>query len=191
MLNVILFGPPNCGKGTQADLIKEKYHLIHLSTGDLLRAQIAAGTELGLAAKVIMDRGDLVSDQIVLGMISNHIDANKDAAGFLFDGFPRTVAQKDGLAEVLRTKNSAVHAVVSLLVDEDELRTRMLDRAKKSGRADDTVEVFEKRMRNYKEQTLPLSDIYKSEGLLRELDGMGTIGAVFDRIQNTLSEVVA
>ncbi len=189
MLNVILFGPPNCGKGTQAELIKGKYHLVHLSTGDLLRAQIAQGTALGLAAKAIMDRGDLVSDEIILGMIGDHVEANKAAAGFLFDGFPRTVAQKEGLSEVLRSKGTAVHAVVSLLVNEDELRNRMLERAKKLGRADDTLEVFEKRMRNYKEQTMPLSDLYKAEGLLAELNGVGTIEEVFARIEQALAPV--
>jgi adenylate kinase len=189
MLNVILFGPPNCGKGTQAELIKAKYSLVHLSTGDLLRAQIAQGTALGLAAKAIMDRGDLVSDEIILGMIGDHVEANRGAQGFLFDGFPRTVAQKVGLAEVLASKGTAVHSVVSLLVNEDELRTRMLDRAKKLGRADDTVEVFEKRMRNYKEQTMPLSDLYKAEGLLAELNGVGTIEEVFARIEQALAAV--
>jgi adenylate kinase len=189
MLNVILFGPPNCGKGTQAELIKGKYRLVHLSTGDILRAQIAQGTALGLAAKTIMDRGDLVSDEIILGMIGDHVEANREAAGFLFDGFPRTVAQKEGLAKVLHSKGTAVHAVVSMLVNEDELRTRMLDRAKKHGRADDTLDVFEKRMRNYKEQTLPLSDLYKAEGLLAELNGVGTIEEVFARIEQALTPV--
>jgi adenylate kinase len=186
MLNIIIFGPPNCGKGTQAALIKEKYNLVHLSTGDLLRAERQAGTELGKAAQAIMDRGDLVSDDIILGMIGNKLDANKDGAGFLFDGFPRTVPQKEGLAALLASKGTSVAAVISLLVGEEELRTRVQKRAIEQGRADDTIEVFERRMDNYKTQTQPLANLYGAEGLLREIDGMGTIKEVFSRVETIM-----
>jgi len=187
MLNIIIFGPPNCGKGTQAALIKEKYNLIHLSTGDLLRAERKAGTELGKAAQAIMDRGDLVSDEIILGMIDNKLEANKDAAGFLFDGFPRTVPQKDGLAALLANKNTNVASVVSLLVPEDELRVRVQKRAIEQGRADDTTEVFERRMENYNTQTKPLASLYGAENLLAEVDGFGSIEEVFERVSGVLN----
>lgn len=186
MLNIIIFGPPNCGKGTQAALIKEKYNLLHLSTGDLLRAERAANTELGQAAQAIMDRGDLVSDDIILGMIGNKLDANPEAAGFLFDGFPRTVPQKEGLAQLLESKGSRVASVVSLLVGEDELRTRVKKRALEQGRADDKIEVFERRMENYNTQTKPLADLYQAEGLLAEVDGVGTIEEVFGRVAGVM-----
>ena len=189
MLNIIIFGPPNCGKGTQAALIKEKYNLIHLSTGDLLRAERKAGTELGKAAQEIMDRGDLVSDEIILGMIGNKLDANKDAAGFLFDGFPRTVPQKEGLANLLDSKGSNVASVVSLLVGEGELRTRVQKRALEQGRADDKIEVFERRMENYKTQTQPLADLYRAEGLLAEVNGVGTIEEVFGRVEGIIDNL--
>lgn len=182
MLNIIIFGPPNCGKGTQAALIKEKYDLIHLSTGDLLRAERKAGTELGKAAQAIMDRGDLVSDDIILGMIDNKLAANPDAAGFLFDGFPRTVPQKEGLTNLLANRGTNIASVISLLVSEEELRTRVQKRALEQGRADDKIEVFERRIENYNTQTQPLAGLYQADGLLAEVDGIGTIEEVFERI---------
>ncbi|MFY8186209.1 MAG: adenylate kinase, partial [Bacteroidia bacterium] len=128
MLNIVLFGPPGAGKGTQAKKLIDSYHLIHLSTGDLLRAEIANGTSLGLQAKSIMDRGDLVSDEIVIGMIENKLNHNPDAKGFIFDGFPRTTAQAQALDDLLEGKNSSINMMIALEVDNVELTRRLLVR---------------------------------------------------------------
>jgi adenylate kinase len=192
MLNVILFGPPNCGKGTQADLIKTVFKLRHLSTGDMLRAEVKAGTELGLAAQAIMDRGQLVSDEIILGMIGNAIQVKSEdkIKGFLFDGFPRTLPQKQGLEALLKSRGYQVDSVVSMLVPEEELRRRMRIRQAEQGRKDDTDEVFERRMVAYNNETLPLAEIYRAEGVLREVDGLATVGKVFCRINDVVEQVV-
>ena len=189
MLNLILFGPPNSGKGTQAQLLKEKYRLIHLSTGDLLRAERKAGTELGTRVQAIMDRGDLVSDEIILEMIDQQLVHHPDA-GFLYDGFPRTKTQKAGLGLLLKRKSAQVDLVISLRVPEAELRKRVLQRAKEQGRADDKIEIFEKRMENYKTQTLPLAALYAADGVLKEVDGVGMVEEVFARIKSLLQVVI-
>src|ERR1700733_13065570 len=137
MLNLVLFGPPGAGKGTQSQKLIEKYGSIHLSTGDLLRSEIAQGTELGLEAKKLMDHGILVPDEVVIGMISHKLDANKEAKGFIFDGFPRTVAQAEALDNLLKTKNAPISGMIALEVDDDELEHRLLLRGKESGGRDD------------------------------------------------------
>src|SRR5690242_2759715 len=137
MLNLVLFGPPGAGKGTQSQKLIEKYQLVHLSTGDILRNEIANGTGLGLEAKKLMDQGVLVPDEVVIGMISNKLDANKDAKGFIFDGFPRTVAQAEALDELLESKSTSITGMIALDVDDEELQTRLLLRGKDSGRPDD------------------------------------------------------
>ena len=189
MMNIILFGPPNCGKGTQAEMVIKEFGLIHLSTGELFRAEAAAGTERGNYVKDIMNRGDLVPDEITMQLIREQFEKHKGVAGFLFDGFPRTLPQKEGLSNLLRDMGTAVHVVISLLVNEDELRTRVTERAKKSGRADDDISVFERRMKNYREQTMPLAGEYRKEGLLREVVGVGLIPVVFARVSGEIHAV--
>ena len=162
MLNLVLFGPPGAGKGTQSQKLIEKHGLIHLSTGDLLRSEIAAGTKLGLEAKTLMDAGTLVPDSVVIGMISAKLDANKDAKGFIFDGFPRTVAQAEALDELLQSKKASISGMVALEVNDPELEKRLLLRGLESGRPDDAnPEVIRKRIKEYNEKTAPVAEYYK------------------------------
>lgn len=183
MLNLVLFGPPGAGKGTQSQNLIEKYGLIHLSTGDLLRNEIAEGTKLGLEAKKLMDQGILVPDAVVIGMISNKLDANKTAKGFIFDGFPRTVAQAEALDELLKTKNAAISVMIALEVDDDELEHRLLLRGEKSGRPDDAnPEVIRKRIKEYNDKTAPVAGFYKSQHKFKSINGIGSIGEIFDSI---------
>ena len=152
MLNIVLFGPPGSGKGTQSQLLINQYHLIHLSTGDILRGEIAQGTELGQKAKSIMDRGDLVPDEVVIGMIRSILEKNPNATGFIFDGFPRTTTQAESLDQMLDELNTSISTMLSLEVDDDELIKRLLDRGKSSGRADDTnVSIITNRIQEYKQ----------------------------------------
>jgi adenylate kinase len=137
MLNLVLFGPPGAGKGTQSEKLINKYKLIHLSTGDILRSEISMGTDLGLEAKKLMDQGLLVPDEVVIGMISNKLDSHKEANGFIFDGFPRTVAQAEALDKLLQSKNSLIAGMIALVVNDEELEKRLLNRGKNSGRPDD------------------------------------------------------
>lgn len=183
MLNLVLFGPPGAGKGTQSQKLIEKYGLIHLSTGDLLRGEIAAGTELGLEAKKLMDHGQLVPDEVVIGMISNKLDANKDAKGFIFDGFPRTVAQAEALDKLLESKQSAISGMIALEVDDEELEQRLLLRGKDSGRPDDAnPEVIRKRIHEYNSKTLPVAEFYKGQDKFKSINGIGSISEIFDEI---------
>src|SRR6195952_2412457 len=183
MLNLVLFGPPGAGKGTQSQKLIEKYGLIHLSTGDLLRGEIAQGTELGLEAKKLMDDGKLVPDAVVIGMISNKLDANKNAKGFIFDGFPRTVAQAKALDELLKSKNSAISGMVALEVNDTELEHRLLLRGKDSGRPDDAnPEVIRKRIKEYNEKTAPVAEFYKNQNKFKSINSIGSITEIFDGI---------
>src|SRR5690606_1647445 len=162
MLNLVLFGPPGAGKGTQSQLLIDKYKLIHLSTGDLLRNEISNGTPLGLEAKKIMDEGQLVPDEVVIGMINNMLDKGKDAKGFIFDGFPRTVAQAEALDNLLESRQMSISGMIALIVDEDELEKRLLSRGKDSGRPDDAnQEVIRKRIQEYKSKTTPVANYYE------------------------------
>jgi len=180
MLNLVLFGAPGSGKGTQSKKLIEKYGLIHLSTGDLLRGEIAEGTELGLEAKKLMDEGKLVPDEVVIGMISHKLDANKDAKGFIFDGFPRTVAQAEELDELLKSKNSEISVMIALEVNDIELEHRLLLRGKDSGRADDAnPEVIRKRIKEYNEKTAPVADFYKNQDKLNSINGIGPEDEIF------------
>mgnify|MGYP000007515460 CR=1 FL=1 len=161
MINLVLFGPPGAGKGTQSEKIIQKYGLIHLSTGDLLRAEIAAGTELGLEAKKLMDQGILVPDEVVIGMIDHKINQNKSAAGFIFDGFPRTVAQAEALDKVLGKHGLEISNMIALEVNEEVLTNRLLERGKTSGRPDDQNEaLIRKRVQEYAEKTAPVANYY-------------------------------
>jgi len=182
MLNLVLFGPPGSGKGTQSEKIIERYGLIHLSTGDLLRAEIANKTDLGLKAQKIMQKGELVSDEIVIGMIENRIDGTPDPKGFIFDGFPRTVEQAKALDGLLDKRGLEISFMVSMDVIRQELIERLLKRGQDQGRADDTLEVIENRIKVYEDQTFPVMDYYKGTGKYRGVDGMGSINEIFDRI---------
>lgn len=186
MLNIVLFGPPGAGKGTQAKFLVNEFKLIHLSTGDILRAEIKAGTELGSYAKSIMDRGDLVPDDVVVKMVANVIDNNKDAAGFLFDGYPRTIPQAEALDKMLEEKETSISSVVSIEVSEDELRNRMRKRAAEEGRSDDTEEAFNNRLDKFRRETFPVAGYYKGQGKLNDVNGLGTVEDIFGRIRNAV-----
>lgn len=182
MLNLVLFGPPGSGKGTQSEKIIEKYKLVHLSTGDILRNEIALKTTLGLQAQEIMARGELVSDEIVIGMIKNKLEANQDAQGFIFDGFPRTVAQAEALDNLLAGLGQEISLVVSLIVEKQELVQRLLKRGQESGRADDNLETIENRINVYEKQTSPVANYYESKAKYRPVVGIGSIDDIFGRI---------
>ncbi|HEV7292017.1 MAG TPA: adenylate kinase [Devosia sp.] len=184
-MRLILLGPPGAGKGTQAKILVEDYGIPQLSTGDILRAAIAAQTPLGLEAKAIVDRGDLVSDTIVNGIVSERIDAEDCQPGFILDGFPRTIAQADALDQMLAQKGMKLDAVVELKADADELVRRVIQRARDSGgaRADDNEEVLRKRLGVYAEQTAPLVNYYSQKGLLKTVDGMAPVDQVTSAIK--------
>ncbi len=188
MLNLVLFGPPGAGKGTQSQKLIEKYGLIHLSTGDLLRGEISQGTALGLEAKKLMDEGKLVPDAVVIGMISHKLDANKEAKGFIFDGFPRTVAQAEALDLLLETKNAPISGMVALEVTDDELEQRLLLRGKDSGRPDDAnPEVIRKRIKEYNDKTAPVAGFYKDQQKFKSINGIGSIHDIFNAITAVIS----
>jgi adenylate kinase len=183
MLNLVLFGPPGAGKGTQSENIINKYGLVHLSTGDILRSEIARGTDLGRRAKDIMDRGELVSDDIVIGMIDSKLDANPNAKGFIFDGFPRTTGQAVALDDLLQKKGTGISAMIALEVDNEELTRRLLKRGASSGREDDKNEtVIRKRIQEYNTKTLPLKNYYSEQGKFHSISGIGTIDEIFKDI---------
>lgn len=186
MLNIALFGPPGAGKGTQAKKIVEKYNLVHLSTGDMIRREIAAGTELGRMAESIINRGELLSDDFVVELIRDSIAQVPGAAGFLFDGFPRTVAQAEKLDDMLGEMGHPLRCLVNISVPHDELIRRMLQRAKIEGRADDNETVIENRFREYQAKTLPVADHYRAQEKCFEVNGFGTIDEVFDSITRVL-----
>ncbi|MCD7061207.1 adenylate kinase [Pelagibacterium xiamenense] len=179
-MRLVLLGPPGAGKGTQAQILVETYNIPQLSTGDMLRAAIKAGTPLGLEAKAIVDRGDLVSDAIVSGIISERMDEPDCANGFILDGFPRTIAQAEALDDMLDAKGLKLDAVVEIKADPDVLIERIINRAKETGgaRTDDNEDVLRKRLVVYNEQTAPLVSFYAGQGLLRSVDGMQPINEV-------------
>ena len=187
-MNLVLFGPPGAGKGTQAKRLVADYGWLQLSTGDMLRAAIAAGNELGRKVKDIMDRGDLVSDDIVIALIEERLPEAEIAGGAIFDGFPRTVAQAEALDELLQSRGTQIDKVVRLVVDQDELVARMEKRAAEEGRADDTVEAFKVRLENYNAQTAPLIPHYEGQGKLSDVDGMGQMDEVAARIAAALDQ---
>ena len=183
MLNLVLFGPPGAGKGTQSEKIIEKYHLVHLSTGDLLRSQIKAGTELGLKAKTLMDQGVLVPDKVVIGMIDAKLQEHKDAPGFIFDGFPRTVKQAEALDALLASHGEQISVMVALIVPDDELRKRLLMRGQTSGRPDDqNEEKIKTRIHEYNSKTTPVADYYRQQGKFVSIGGVGQIDQIFGAI---------
>lgn len=183
MLNIVLFGPPGSGKGTQSAKLVEKYGLIQLSTGDLLRGEIKEGTELGLQAKKLMDAGQLVPDEVVIGMIRGKLDSNPQAKGFIFDGFPRTVAQAEALDNLLEERNERIAKMLALEVPNAELITRLLLRGKDSGRADDQNEdVIKNRINVYNNETLPVANYYKAQGKFTSIEGVGEIDEIFEKL---------
>ena len=191
MFNLILFGPPGSGKGTQSDRLVEKYGLIHLSTGNLLREEIADKTPLGMEAKNFIDKGQLVPDEVVIGMIDNSLDHHKDATGFLFDGFPRTLAQAEALDKLLHLKSSDIELVLILNVDEEELIKRLVHRGKTSGRSDDADETVQrKRQEIYKRETFPVATHYQKIKKVVHIDGMGAIDEVFDRLRTAIDKKI-
>lgn len=191
MLNIVLFGPPGAGKGTQSKQLIDTYQLIHCSTGDLLRSEIANQTELGQRAKSIMDRGELVPDEVVVGMIDSMLNRHADARGFIFDGFPRTTAQAEALDQLLASRNEAISGMIALEVADDELKNRLLERGKNSGRPDDAnPEIIENRIRVYNDQTAPVKSYYAQQNKLFEVDGMGTIAAITARLEQTIEGLI-
>ncbi|WP_407050660.1 adenylate kinase [Methyloraptor flagellatus] len=191
-MKLILLGPPGAGKGTQAQRLVEKFGIVQLSTGDMLRAAVKAGTEIGLKAKAVMDAGQLVSDEIVVGIVADRIEAPDCAKGFILDGFPRTVPQAEALTRMLAEKGLKLDAVIELKVDEDALVSRMENRVRETiaaggqARADDNPEAFRKRLVEYREKTAPLSGYYASTGELKVLDGMQPIDTVTAEIEKIL-----
>ncbi len=190
MLNIVLFGPPGAGKGTQSQNLIQKYSLIHLSTGDILRGEISNGTSLGLEAKKLMDEGLLVPDEVVIGMISNKLDENQDAEGFIFDGFPRTVAQAEALDKLLTSKQDAISGMIALEVDEKELEKRLLGRGKDSGRPDDqNPEIIRKRVHEYTSKTAPVANYYQSQNKFHAVEGIGSIEDIFGNIVEVVKKL--
>jgi adenylate kinase len=188
MLNLVLFGPPGAGKGTQSENLINKYGLVHLSTGDILRSEIARGTALGLKAKEIMDKGELVSDDIVIGMIESKLDENTRAKGFIFDGFPRTAAQAVALDDLLQKKGTGISGMLALEVENEELVTRLLIRGQESGRPDDKNEdVIRHRITEYNNKTLPLKTYYSDQGKFHSIKGVGSIDEIFKALVDRIT----
>ena len=183
MLNLVLFGPPGAGKGTQSNLLIDKYNLVHLSTGDILRREIVTETALGLKAKSLMDRGDLVPDEVVIGMISSKLDNNPDSNGFIFDGFPRTTNQAISLDNFLNSIGSEVSLMLALEVEDKELIARLLNRGKESGREDDKNEsIIANRINVYNEQTAIVAEHYESQNKFVSVNGIGSIDEITSRL---------
>ena len=185
--NIVLFGPPGAGKGTQSKFLTERYGLQHISTGDLLRGEIQAKTPLGLQAQELMSAGELVPDEVVVGMIRNLLEDNPDAKGFIFDGFPRTRAQAEALDDTLTGVGDTIALMLALEVPEEELVTRLLGRGITSGRPDDkSEEVVRKRIREYEKKTAPLKDFYHAQGKLRRINGLGSIVDITSRLTDAI-----
>jgi adenylate kinase len=190
MLNLVLFGPPGSGKGTQAETLKAKYNLVHISTGDLLRQEIKDQTALGIEAKKLMDQGLLVPDAIMIGMIDSKLEANKDAAGIIFDGFPRTIPQAEALDNLLTQKNTKISACLFLQVSEEELVKRLLLRGETSARPDDRDEnIIRNRVKVYREQTLPVAEYYGTHGKREDIKGEGSIEDIFSLLTAAIEKV--
>ena len=182
MLNIVLFGPPGAGKGTQSQFLREKYKLTYISTGEILREEIAAESELGLQVKELIGKGNLVSDEIVAKIIEKKISGNRHSAGFLFDGYPRTVPQAETLDRLMQEFDLRLTCVLSLEVPEDLLIQRMIERGKTSGRADDNIDSIKHRFVEYAEKTRPVLDFYKDSGKLHPVNGVGEIPQIFEKL---------
>ena len=189
MFNIVIFGPPGSGKGTQSVRLKEKYGLVHLSTGDILRDAMSKKTPLGVNAQEYMGKGELVPDEDVIGMLMGVLDENMDSKGFIFDGFPRTEKQALFLKENLEKRDTMIHALLTLEVDREELTERLINRGKQSGRSDDKLSVIENRITVYHDQTTPVIEFYKKLDKYYPVAGMGTIDEIFDRLCGVIEEV--
>jgi len=183
MINIVLFGKPGAGKGTQADFLKAKYQLFHISTGDLFRHHISNKTELGTLAQSFMDKGDLVPDQVTIDMLKDAVENHPDARGFIFDGFPRTTKQAQALDQFLKEKSMQISATLALEADDDILVARLLNRGKTSGRSDDQdEEKIRNRFEEYNNKTAPLRDFYTAQGKFHSVDGIGSIEEITQRL---------
>ncbi len=192
MINLILFGPPGSGKGTQAVKLVEKYNLVHISTGDLFRSQIAEKTDMGMKAKAFMDKGELVPDEVTIGMLKNKMLAHPEAEGFIFDGFPRTIPQAEALDIMLADSKEEIAAVLELEVSEEEIVERLLNRAKTSGRSDDANEdIIRNRFQVYLEKTAPVAKHYAKVDKAHKVNGLGSIDDIFERLVGSIDTVLA
>ena len=189
MLNIVIFGAPGSGKGTQSERIVEKYGINHISTGDVLRAEIKNGTELGKTAKGYIDQGQLIPDELMIDILASVFDSFKDSKGVIFDGFPRTIAQAEALKKMLAERGQDVSVTVDLEVPEDELMVRLIKRGKDSGRADDNEETIKKRLHVYHSQTAPLIDWYKNEKKYQHINGLGTMEGIFAEICEAIDKL--
>lgn len=189
MFNIVLFGPPGAGKGTQSEKLIKKYNLTHLSTGDLFRKHLSEGTDLGKLARKYMDEGKLVPDEVVIGMVQTKIKDTLDSNGFIFDGFPRTVAQAEALDKMLGDLRLKISGMIALDVPEDILKSRIHERGKTSGRADDQdLAKIETRIKVYLDETLPVAGFYDKQGKLTKIDGVGTIDEIFSNISKVIDQ---
>ena len=191
MLNIVIFGAPGSGKGTQSERIVAKYGVNHISTGDVLRAQIKAGTELGKTAKSYIDQGQLLPDELIIDILASTLDSFQESKGVIFDGFPRTIAQAEALKKMLAERGQEVSIMLDLDVPEDELMTRLIKRGQESGRADDNEETIKKRLVVYHSQTSPLIDWYKNDGKYQHINGLGTMEGIFAEIAEAIDELYA
>jgi adenylate kinase len=191
MLNLILFGPPGSGKGTQAAKLIEKYNLLHISTGDLFRAEIGNGTALGLEAKSYMDKGALVPDSVTVNMLKSKMEQHPEIQGVIFDGFPRTIPQAQALDEMLTSKGTSVTILLSLVVDDEEIIERIIKRGITSGRSDDTDPVIiQNRINTYKSQTTPVAEYYAQFGKTKVVKGVGSIDEIFENLCSEIDAVL-
>ena len=190
MINIVLFGKPGAGKGTQAEFLKEKYNLTHLSTGDIFRFNIKNETDLGKLAKTFMDKGDLVPDEVTIQMLQSEVDKNPHSAGFLFDGFPSTIAQAEALVAFLASKNQKITATIALEADDEILVARLLERGKTSGRIDDQdEEKIRNRYQEYNEKTAPLMDFYTHQSKFHPVNGIGSIAEITERLSAVIDNL--
>ncbi len=190
MLNLILFGPPGSGKGTQAAKLVEKYGLVHVSTGDLFRYEMSNDTELGIKAKEYMSRGELVPDEVTVGMLKNRVDQESDPKGFIFDGFPRTTPQAEALDHLLEDRGTSVTGLIAMEVDDQEIIDRILNRGKTSGRPDDNdTDIIRNRIDVYRAETTPVFDYYSAKGRAKTVSGIGSIDEIFDRLCSEIDSI--
>ncbi|MCI5080070.1 MAG: adenylate kinase [Saprospiraceae bacterium] len=191
MINLILFGPPGSGKGTQAKKLVEKYNLLHISTGDLFRYEMGNDTPLGKEAKSYIEKGELVPDSVTVGMLRNKVEANPDVAGYIFDGFPRTIPQSEALDALMEEKGTAVSQLIMLDVPDEEIVKRLLERGKTSGRKDDMDEgIIRNRIEVYKSETSPVFDFYQEKGKAKKVNGVGEIEQIFERLCSEIDALV-
>ena len=190
-VNIILFGPPGSGKGTQAKILEEKFGLLQVSTGDLFRYELGNNTPLGIKAKSYMDKGQLVPDEVTVGMLQNKLEMHPDVRGYILDGFPRTIPQCEALDELLEKRNEGVDQLIALVVEDEEIVSRLLERGKTSGRADDAnEEVIRKRISVYEAETSPVFQYYEKKGLSVEVEGVGSIEEINEKLSSLINSLI-